>query len=612
MKRKLIAVLMAMTLVLSCGMVAVADEPSEEGTEMSQVGDGGGEGEEQEEKEEEKETVVSEASADTSMDENVISEDILKELQENAAEKQNPTADGENAAEKQNPTADGENAVEGELPVDETHFPDAAFREYINEKVDKDQNGSLSKEEIEAEKNMVLGSGGSINYNVKNFKGIEYFTNLEFFAFRNLSLETLDVSKNTKIRECSIRGCQITNLVLNSELKGLGCFNSQITNLDVSNLKLTMLWYEGNLLHDLVSIPTLEYIKLYNDMHLPYLDLSIQKNMRTGDDGEYGDYGTPGHRDGMGGAYLAPQTISRTVTSVNGVWTLNMASIVGKDYLDRVTLVTEGAEMSKDGLVTFSGSEVPTELAYNFDTKNPAKTTMMEVTVLLSGVKDQTKEEVSIDTSELDLDRICKEHNVDPGKAEIVLSQETPDQKDTEKLIPKAGANGYSFVNAYEVLMSLYSDGNKIADITENFGKVTLTLQAGKNYAGYHAVVYQLHNGEEIIPHEGLTVDAEGMVTITVDKFSTFAVSVRNKSSVNNSGQSTGNNQTLTNTPNNQTATNTPDNSTPTFSRAGTNTSNAGSVKTGDPLDVVLWSMLCMISVGACMLLVRKKYYKHS
>ena len=609
MKRKLIAILMAMTLVLSCGMVAVADEPSEEGTEMSQVGDDGGEGEEQEEKEEEKETVVSEASADTSMDENVISEDNLKELQENAAEKQNPTADGENAAEKQNPTADGENAVEGELPVDETHFPDAAFREYINEKVDKDQNGSLSKEEIEAEESMIFGSS---NYNVRSFKGIEYFTSLEFFDFYGFSLESLDLSKNTKIHEGILSNCQITNLVFNSELKGLGYYDSQITNLDVSNLKLTMLWCRGNLPQEFVSIPTLEYIKLYDDMHLPYLDLSIQKNMRTGDDGEYGDYGTPGHRDGMGGAYLAPQTISRTVTSVNGVWTLNMASIVGKDYLDRVTLVTEGAEMSRDGLVTFSGSEIPTELAYNFDTKNPAKTTMMEVTVLLSGVKDQTKEEVSIDTSELDLDRICKEHNVDPGKAEIVLSQETPDRKDTEKLTPKAGANGYSFVNAYEVLMSLYSDGNKIADITENFGKVTLTLQAGKNYAGYHAVVYQLHNGEEIIPHEGLTVDAEGMVTITVDKFSTFAVSVRNKSSVNNSGQSTGNNQTLTNTPNNQTATNTPDNSTPTFSRAGTNTSNAGSVKTGDPLDVVLWSMLCMISVGACMLLVRKKYYKHS
>lgn len=606
MKRKLIAVLMAMTLVLSCGMVAVADEPSEEGTEMSQVGDDGGEGEEQEEKEEEKETVVSEASADTSMDENVISEDNLKELQENAAEKQNPTADGENAAEKQNPTADGENAVEGELPVDETHFPDAAFREYINEKVDKDQNGSLSKEEIEAIESLFPGD------NIKNLKGIEYLTNLKFFSFGGLSLESLDLSKNTKIHEGILSNCQITNLVFNSEFKGLGYYDSQITNLDVSNLKLTMLWCRGNLPQEFVSIPTLEYIKLYDDMHLPYLDLSIQKNMRTGDDGEYGDYGTPGHRDGMGGAYLAPQTISRTVTSVNGVWTLNMASIVGKDYLDRVTLVTEGAEMSKDGLVTFSGSEVPTELAYNFDTKNPAKTTMMEVTVLLSGVKDQTKEEVSIDTSELDLDRICKEHNVDPGKAEIVLSQETPDQKDTEKLTPKAGANGYSFVNAYEVLMSLYSEGNKIADITENFGKVTLTLQAGKNYAGYHAVVYQLHNGEEIIPHEGLTVDAEGMVTITVDKFSTFAVSVRNKSSVNNSGQSTGNNQTLTNTPNNQTATNTPNNSTPTFSRAGTNTSNAGSVKTGDPLDVVLWSMLCMISVGACMLLVRKKYYKHS
>ena len=213
MKRKLIAILMAMTLVLSCGMVAVADEPSEEGTEMSQVGDDGGEGEEQEEKEEEKETVVSEASADTSMDENVISEDNLKELQENAAEKQNPTADGENAAEKQNPTADGENAVEGELPVDETHFPDAAFREYINENVDKDQNGSLSKEEIEAEESMIFGSS---NYNVRSFKGIEYFTSLEFFVFNGFSLESLDLSKNTKIHEGILSNCQINvnNLVV--------------------------------------------------------------------------------------------------------------------------------------------------------------------------------------------------------------------------------------------------------------------------------------------------------------------------------------------------------------------------------------------------------------
>ena len=51
MKRKLIAALMAMTLTLSCGVTVLAEEPSEGGTEISQVGNGEDEDEGKVEKE---------------------------------------------------------------------------------------------------------------------------------------------------------------------------------------------------------------------------------------------------------------------------------------------------------------------------------------------------------------------------------------------------------------------------------------------------------------------------------------------------------------------------------------------------------------------------------
>ena len=504
MKRKLVAALMVMTLALSCSVVALAEEPSGDGTEISQID---GEGEDKET--EEKEGIVSDDSAKASKSDTVIAEDTLKEVKENDTEKLNPAADGEETAGQ-------------ELPIDEAHFPDANFRKYIKDEFDTDRNGSFSQSEIEAV--TALGYTSVHLDNVKDFKGIEYFSNTRYIVLTDMSTDSLDVSKNTKLEEMRLDRCQITNLVLNSDLLGFGYFKgSQITNVDVSNLKLKWLWCDGNLVPSLMSIPTLQYIKLYNDVHLPYLDLS-NHNIRLVDE-EYGDNGLPLSHDPMGGAFIAPQTLSRTVKSVNGVWTLDMASIVGRDYVDRVTLVTEGTQMSKDGVVTFQGSEVPKELVYNFDTKNPAETTLMEVTVNLSGVNDQTKEEVSVDTSGMDINSICKDNNVSPDKAEIVVSQETPSKGDADKLAGEADSKGLKVTATYEILLKLFSEGNEIAEITENFGSVTLTLQAGKDYAGRKAVIFQLHNGQ-VIEHDGLTVNADGTVSITVDKFSTFAVAV--------------------------------------------------------------------------------------
>ena len=270
MKRKLIAALMAMTLTLSCCMAVLAEEPSEGGTEISQVGNG----EDEDEGKVEKEGIVPNDLVNPSKDGTVVTEDSLKEIEEKDTEKQNPAADGEDTAEQ-------------ELPIDEAHFPDANFRKFIKDRFDTDGNGSLSQSEMDA----VDGVGFGYGYDIKSFKGIEYFSELWFLTITDKSLESLDVSKNTKLEEISLRNCQITNLVLNSDLDGLGYFGgSQISNVDAKNLKLTKLWCDGNLISSLMSIPTLEYIKLYNDVHLPYLDLS-NHNIRLVDE-EWGDNGT--------------------------------------------------------------------------------------------------------------------------------------------------------------------------------------------------------------------------------------------------------------------------------------------------------------------------------
>ena len=577
MKRKLIAALMAMTLTLSCGVAALAEEPSEGVTEISQVGNG----EDEDEGKVEKEVIVPNDLVNPSKDGTVVTEDSLKEIEEKDTEKQNPAADGEDTAEQ-------------ELPIDEAHFPDANFRKFIKDRFDTDGNGSLSQSEMDA----VDGVGFGYGYDIKSFKGIEYFSELWFLTIEDKSLESLDVSKNTKLEEISLRNCQITNLVLNSDLDGLGYFDgSQISNVDVTNLKLTKLWCDGNLVPSLMSIQTLRYIKLYNDVHLPYLDLS-NHNIRLVDE-EYGDEGYPGHHGPMGGAFIAPQTLSRTVKSVNGVWTLDMASIVGKSYLDRITLATEGAKMSKDGLVTFQGSEVPKQLVYKFDTKTPAETTLMEVTVNLSGVNDQTKEEVSVDTSGMDIDSICKDNNVSPDNAEIVVSQETPSKENSDKLAGEATSKGLKVTATYEILLKLFSQGNEIAQITENFGNVTLTLQAGKDYAGHKAVIFQLHNGQ-VIEHDGLTVKADGTVSITVDKFSTFAVAVSEEkdSTIEKPGQTPG-------TANPPTA-----NPKPVSTDNKNKTTGAGSVKTGDETDMVYWMVISVIALGVCGFFGRKKFYR--
>ena len=117
-------------------------------------------------------------------------------------------------------------AAEPELPIDAAHFPDPVFLNYVLQRIDRDNSKTLSQEEIQATKKIVL-----YNCGLNDATGIEYFTALEFFSCASNNLTKLDVSKNLELQE-------------------LIATQNKITYLDVrNNKKLTVLQMgENNLL----------------------------------------------------------------------------------------------------------------------------------------------------------------------------------------------------------------------------------------------------------------------------------------------------------------------------------------------------------------------------
>ena len=450
--------------------------------------------------------------------------------------------------------------------------------------------------------------------------------NLTTLSCSSNQITTLDVSQNPNLETLSCGFNYITELDVskNLNLSTLFCDGNQIKSLDVSNnLNLSRLGCPSNQLKELnvSKNVNLKELRCQNN-HLTNLDLSYNENMLIRGDRK---------EDGVNivsasGAHVIPQNINANIVSTDGTWTLELAAIVGKENLSRVTLVTDGAKMSADGIVTFSGSTMPTELVYNYDTKNPAEDTPMTVHVTLTqknvddqtgnNVDDQTGKDVTVDTGDLDIDKICKENNISiNANFEIILSQGTPSKESLDKLTQAAGKNGYSIKATYEILMSLLSDGQKIADITDNFGRIKLTFQVDASLAGQNAIVYQLHNNSQVIVHDGLTINTDGTVTITVDKFSTFAVAV--KPSSNNTGKpdtdQSGTNKPDTNSPDtNKPGSNRPDTNQPDTNQPNGNQpdTNRLAPKTGDSTNPAFWIIVAMVA-SITGILNRKRFYKN-
>jgi Leucine-rich repeat (LRR) protein len=140
------------------------------------------------------------------------------------------------------------------VKLDKTHFPDDTFRAYVGSTFDLNEDGYLSRDEINCEKSISVGSKA-----ITDLKGIEYLTEITYLDCDSNKLTTLNLTKNTKLRTLYCRynydlksvdltGCSslcylyiyddsaLSSLKLKgcSSLEYLYCYDTSLTSLDLS------------------------------------------------------------------------------------------------------------------------------------------------------------------------------------------------------------------------------------------------------------------------------------------------------------------------------------------------------------------------------------------
>jgi len=120
------------------------------------------------------------------------------------------------------------------VAIDETNFPDEAFRKYISEERDPNHDGMLTASEIEEITGVLL-----YDTEVTSLKGIEFFPELTILiceSEKGGKLESIDVSKNTNLAELYVRNNKIKTIDLsnNANLETLMISKNDLETLDIS------------------------------------------------------------------------------------------------------------------------------------------------------------------------------------------------------------------------------------------------------------------------------------------------------------------------------------------------------------------------------------------
>ena len=131
----------------------------------------------------------------------------------------------------------------GSVEINETNFPDAKFRSFVKENLDKNKDDILDAMEIAAVKMIEANKMG-----IKSLEGVGFFTALETLKCWDNELTGLDLSKNTALKDlqCSNSKLQSLDLSQNTNLTKLYCGENPLTTLDLSkNAKLKVLDCSG-------------------------------------------------------------------------------------------------------------------------------------------------------------------------------------------------------------------------------------------------------------------------------------------------------------------------------------------------------------------------------
>ena len=172
-------------------------------------------------------------------------------------------------------------ALAENIPIDEAHFPDDAFRAYVLDKIDEDKDGTLN----DRERNKTIDVNVS-GMSIASMKGVEFLTGMRDLICSNNQLTSLTIEGFPNLWELRCENNQLTSLNLRDlpKLTNLGCHKNQLTELDVGNLpNLKQLWCYDNRLTELdVSMLTGKLSSIScGKNQLTKLKIGDQPNLRS-------------------------------------------------------------------------------------------------------------------------------------------------------------------------------------------------------------------------------------------------------------------------------------------------------------------------------------------
>ncbi len=139
------------------------------------------------------------------------------------------------------------------------NWPDAAFRKYIAENIDTDQNGFIANDEILATTVLNCDELG-----IKSMKGVDIFYELEEIHLETNELTELDVTGLKKLQRLYAGYNNLTSINVTEcpELYGLALWNNLLTEVDIS------------------KNPQLDWINVSNNTKLTKLEVYENRSMR--------------------------------------------------------------------------------------------------------------------------------------------------------------------------------------------------------------------------------------------------------------------------------------------------------------------------------------------
>lgn len=162
------------------------------------------------------------------------------------AENDAKPADGDTQKQPATDAGSADAAGQDDIPINEEHFPDAKFREYVGRfdtvSLDgsKKPDGYLSQDELDKVTSIELGpDSGYVPWDLKSVQGVEYFGNLTSLTLEDTGITELDVTANEKLRSLDLFADYfLTSLTVNN--------NAALELLELSGTGLTSLVLPNN------------------------------------------------------------------------------------------------------------------------------------------------------------------------------------------------------------------------------------------------------------------------------------------------------------------------------------------------------------------------------